>query len=386
MAAVGVRTHTAPAKRSGSAPSTPSCSEPAMGWPPRKRGSPTASTTDAFTLPTSVTMPWPAASAARAAAATARTGVATNVTLASGSVPSASTAPIDSAVAADALVRVVPRDVPAGPAQGQADGSADQAGADHRGTPSSPCALPTRGGRRGGRPRRGGRCGGARPGPARCTGAPSPAGTAAVPQATSSSRAQIRGTSPKPALRAPRAGKVECTSSVAVNRMLTTSSWWMPLRSHSCSSSSTIRSWTCCSSSTSTVVAPRRARRTAGTAAEGYRRGRATAARSRARTSSWVEGPPLPRGQVPLGQRPDPGADEARDRVADGLAHAPHLAVPAFVDGDPQDAGRPARRPWPARWGRRPARRPRGAAAARRATARPPPRRGTPSPRRRTGG
>ena len=44
----------------GSAPSIPSCSEPAIGWPPTKRGSSTASTIDALTLPTSVTIPGPA--------------------------------------------------------------------------------------------------------------------------------------------------------------------------------------------------------------------------------------------------------------------------------------------------------------------------------------
>ena len=34
---VGVSTHVAPTNRSASAPSTPSCSEPAIGWPPTKR-------------------------------------------------------------------------------------------------------------------------------------------------------------------------------------------------------------------------------------------------------------------------------------------------------------------------------------------------------------
>ena len=38
VALVGVRTQTAPSKRSGSAPRNPICSEPAMGWPPMNRG------------------------------------------------------------------------------------------------------------------------------------------------------------------------------------------------------------------------------------------------------------------------------------------------------------------------------------------------------------
>ena len=38
VAAVGVSTHTAPSNRSASAPSTPSCSDPAIGWPPTNRG------------------------------------------------------------------------------------------------------------------------------------------------------------------------------------------------------------------------------------------------------------------------------------------------------------------------------------------------------------
>ena len=39
VSTVGVSTHVAPSKRLASAPSTPSCSEPAMGWPPTNRGS-----------------------------------------------------------------------------------------------------------------------------------------------------------------------------------------------------------------------------------------------------------------------------------------------------------------------------------------------------------
>ena len=52
--AVGVSTQVAPTKRSPEAPSTPTCSEPAMGWPPTKRGWSTVATSGPFTLPTSV--------------------------------------------------------------------------------------------------------------------------------------------------------------------------------------------------------------------------------------------------------------------------------------------------------------------------------------------
>ena len=69
------------------------------------------------------------------------------------------------------------------------------------------------------------------------------------------------GMSPKPALRAGRAGNIEWMSSVAVNRMLMRSSWTRSLRSIRASSSSMTRSVICCGSSSSTVVAPRSARR-----------------------------------------------------------------------------------------------------------------------------
>src|SRR5918994_1759665 len=75
----------------------PSCSDPAIGCPPTNRASATASTIDAFTDPTSVTRPGPAANAARASSATARTGIATKVTAASASSPTASRAPSASA-------------------------------------------------------------------------------------------------------------------------------------------------------------------------------------------------------------------------------------------------------------------------------------------------
>src|SRR5690606_748076 len=46
--------------------------------------------------------------------------------------------------------------------------------------------------------------------------------------------------------------------------------------------------------------------------------------------------PPPPRGQPPVGEGTDADPHEAPDRVPDGLAHAPHLAVAPLVDGDAQ--------------------------------------------------
>ena len=55
VTAVGVSTQTAPSKRSGSAPCSPICSEPAIGCPPMKRGWSAASTMAVLTPLTSVT-------------------------------------------------------------------------------------------------------------------------------------------------------------------------------------------------------------------------------------------------------------------------------------------------------------------------------------------
>ena len=52
---VGVSTHIAPSNRSGSAPCRPICSEPAIGWPPTKRGWSASATMAVFTPLTSVT-------------------------------------------------------------------------------------------------------------------------------------------------------------------------------------------------------------------------------------------------------------------------------------------------------------------------------------------
>ena len=83
--AVGVSTQVAPTNRSASAPSTPSCSEPAIGWPPTKRADASRARRARprrrpapFTEPTSVTTGAPASSAATTASAIAPTGTATN--------------------------------------------------------------------------------------------------------------------------------------------------------------------------------------------------------------------------------------------------------------------------------------------------------------------
>ena len=100
MPSPGVSTQLVSTNIEASAPSRPSCSEPAMGWPPTNRLSSTADTTGTFTLPTSVTSPvGEASSALHTASAMCATGVATNVTSAAGSHPAESMAPISRAIA-----------------------------------------------------------------------------------------------------------------------------------------------------------------------------------------------------------------------------------------------------------------------------------------------
>src|SRR5262245_35308096 len=93
---VGVSTHFAPTKRSSRAASMPSCSEPAIGWPPMKRAASSgrrraiSSTIGALTDPTSVTRPTPASSASTTTSAIAATGTATNATSTSRNAPARS--------------------------------------------------------------------------------------------------------------------------------------------------------------------------------------------------------------------------------------------------------------------------------------------------------
>ena len=82
---VGVSTHVDPTKRSALAPSSPSCSDPAIGCPPTKRAArsgrrrATSATTGAFTEPTSPTAGTPASRISATMAGTAATGTATKV-------------------------------------------------------------------------------------------------------------------------------------------------------------------------------------------------------------------------------------------------------------------------------------------------------------------
>lgn len=45
---------------------------------------------------------------------------------------------------------------------------------------------------------------------------------------------------------------------------------------------------------------------------------------------------PLTWLQLPIADRPDTNSDEPLDRMTNGRAHAPNLAVAAFVNGDTQ--------------------------------------------------
>ena len=235
VSTVGVSTHVAPSKRSASAPSTPSCSEPAIGWPPTNRGSPTAAATGPLTLPTSVTSPGPAARAARASPAMVSTGVHTKVTSAAGSSPMASSAPSAKRPLRPGRVGVPPRDMPPPGPQRQPDASPPIEPASPTTTGPSgaprPDSRPTshRGGRRSGRSPPPGRRGELRPRAlgGRCMSTRTHRG---VPPGDASSRADRRGTSPRPISRAGVAGKVAVRSSVAVNRMLMRSSLAMSLR------------------------------------------------------------------------------------------------------------------------------------------------------------
>ncbi len=112
MVGVGVSTHVAPTNSSPEAPSIPTCSLPAIGWPPTKRGRSTAATSGPFTPPTSVTTASPFQSGddrmpAMTSAAT-WTGVATTTRSALRSSPSTSRAPSSTARAAVPGVASVP--------------------------------------------------------------------------------------------------------------------------------------------------------------------------------------------------------------------------------------------------------------------------------------
>lgn len=73
VAVFGVSTQTAPLNIPASAPSRPSNSDPAIGWPPTNRGSSTSAAIEPFTDPVSVTRPVVLASARRTCSAMAMT-------------------------------------------------------------------------------------------------------------------------------------------------------------------------------------------------------------------------------------------------------------------------------------------------------------------------
>ena len=79
------------------APAMPSCSLPAIGCPPTKRGSLMSASKGAFTLPTSVTQPDVAVSASATASCVWLTAVATKVIWDPSSMPVLSMAPISRA-------------------------------------------------------------------------------------------------------------------------------------------------------------------------------------------------------------------------------------------------------------------------------------------------
>ena len=106
---LGVSTQTAPSKSEASAPSSPSCSEPAIGCPPTNLGSSTASTICRFTPPTSVTAArGQAARALRTSSTIEPTGVAMTTSSDRESMPVASSAPRATARAASSWSRSWP--------------------------------------------------------------------------------------------------------------------------------------------------------------------------------------------------------------------------------------------------------------------------------------
>ena len=110
--AEGVSTHTARSNMSARDPSMPSCSLPAIGCPPTKRGWSIAFATAALTPATSVTTARLVASCSEATAVTMPGGTATKQISASGSRPSASIAPSARARVSVAGSRSAPADVP----------------------------------------------------------------------------------------------------------------------------------------------------------------------------------------------------------------------------------------------------------------------------------
>ena len=349
--------------------------EPAMGWPPRKRGSATAAARDAFTLPTSVTTPVVAASARRTASGIDEAGVATNVISPRGPARGPDHAPAPGRVDPGRVLVLAVDGPPAG-REAEGDRPADEPQADDVGPPaaSAPpasCSMPPPGPARRRAPRR-------RPTPSRPplivggrgAAAPRPRGTrAAARRGAARSR---RGAAP----------------ARSVGRAPSTSSSWAP-RSGTSSSPTRAPRWPGrrCDvgrggeeDADHVVVVRGRCARTGppagpspalgiwsagvlverggtpqgshGHRADGSRRGPGRsrvrfAVRRAAATSLGRRRAPAPRRrsgaarrpvQAAVGERTDAHPHQPLHGVADRLAHAPDLTVAALVDGDAQHA------------------------------------------------
>ncbi len=268
VALVGVRTHTAPSKRSGAAPRSPICSEPAIGCPPMKRGWSAASTMAVLTPLTSVTT----ASCRRlrrgedpADLLGHRRGRGGDeddfgLEVVAGLIDHARARAPRRCV----LVGIEAADVPAALTKGESYRSTDEAGPHDERPRARPAVRP--GGHRGALGHRGDRRGGFRPWSWWCARGAGHGCTAAWPRARRSRPRTASGTAPKPISLMAVAGKMLVTSAVAVKRTLTMSSSVRSLRSISRRISSCERCVTCSTVSASTVVAPRRPRTMRGAA------------------------------------------------------------------------------------------------------------------------
>ena len=164
-----------------------------------------------------------------------------------------------------------------------------------------------------------------------------------VPCGTSCSWAPRRATRSRPsAVRAELAGNSAVRSGVVVKKMLTTSSGVSSLRVKSSFTSCAVLASISAFESSVHVVAPRSAWSLIGTIVTGRLAPGlvATGWVRRGRRGRLVELPhlhrrehtPCARRERSVVQRPDAGAHEPADRMADGIAHAPDLAIAALVD------------------------------------------------------
>src|ERR1051326_7877243 len=156
--------------------------------------------------------------------------------------------------------------------------------------------------------------------------------TCGMAPSTDSSRAHSSGMSAMPIRRAASAGNMACRSAVAVNRMLTRSSWARALRAIISWSSSAVADRISSLVSSATVMAPRTPLTRMG--------------RSLSQPDSAIElgdlalGEPAvaARGQAVEAQRAELRAHQPDDRKAGGGKHPPHDVVAALVHHDLQEA------------------------------------------------